>query len=408
MIDTNPNSLTQKPKFGITKYGKKPLYMALAGAVLLATILVASVQISTMKNKKSDRQSQPVNVREEDASILPIEAPAGLAKEKIKPQPLEQQESDSLINVIRPEPPSEEYLARKRELEQIRKYRRKAEFQALSSPMVVSVPASHNQMTSAPAQGQPTRTDSRGFQMSSMAQPIMSPVQGSSHYDQTERKDKEDFYERAERSKWELAHRRVPGALYELKTGAVIPGIMITGINSDLPGPITGQVSQDVYDTATGYHLLVPRGSRLSGLYDSRIVAGQERTLVAWNRLIFRDGSSITLGAMPGADMAGYAGFHGEVDNHYGKVFGNAVLMSLITGGAAYAMDSTTGGGSRENPSVLDSLGGAMASQLNQTTSTLLQQNSNIKPSLGIEPGYRFNIVVTKDMVFDKPYEPWR
>ena len=236
----------------------------------------------------------------------------------------------------------------------------------------------------------------------------MPPSQSNSDYDQTERMDKEGFYARAERSKWELAHRRVPGAPYELKTGSVIPGMMITGIKSDLPGMLTGQVSLDVYDTATGYHLLIPRGSRLGGLYDSRIVAGQERILVAWNRIIFRDGSSITLGAMPGADMAGYSGFHGEGDNHYAKVFGSAVLMSFISGGAAFAMDSATGGDSSDNPSVLDSFGGALASQLNQTTSTLLQRNASIKPSLGIEPGYRFNIVVTKDMVFDKPYEPWR
>jgi type IV secretion system protein VirB10 len=184
--------------------------------------------------------------------------------------------------------------------------------------------------------------------------------------------------------------------------------MMITGIRSDLPGQIAGQVSQDVYDTATGYHLLIPRGSRLTGLYDSRVVVGQERILVAWNRIVFKDGSSITLGAMPGADMAGFAGYQGDVDNHYMKVFGNAVLMTLITGGASYAMDARTGGGSTDNPSVLDELGGALASQLNQTSSSLLQRNSSIKPSLGIEPGYRFNIVVTRDIVFDKPYEPWR
>ncbi len=240
-----------------------------------------------------------------------------------------------------------------------------------------------------------------------MSSQVMPPQQGG--YDQSERMDKEDFYHRADRQKWELAHRRVPGAEFELKTGTVIPGMMITGIKSDLPGEITGQTSIDVYDTATGQHLLIPRGSRIFGLYDSRVVMGQERVLVAWNRLLFPDGSSLTLGAMPGSDMAGYAGFHGSVDNHTWRIFSHAVLMSLVSGGAAYAMDTATkGSGSSDNPSVLDEMGGALASQLNQTAAHLLQRNSTLKPSLGIETGYRFNIVVTKDIVFDGPYEPWR
>jgi len=167
-------------------------------------------------------------------------------------------------------------------------------------------------------------------------------------------------------------------------------------------------VSEDIYDTATGYHLIIPRGSRLNGVYDSRIVIGQERVLVAWNRIVFPDGSSLTLGAMPGADMAGYAGFHGDVDNHYSKIFGSAVLMSFVSGGAAYAMDTATRGGSGDTPSVLDQIGGSLASQLNQTTASLLQRNATFKPTLGLETGYRFNIVVTKDLVFDRPYEPWR
>jgi len=117
---------------------------------------------------------------------------------------------------------------------------------------------------------------------------------------------------------------------------------MISGINSDLPGSLIAQVSQNVYDTATGHHLLVPQGAKLYGVYDSRVVYGQSRVLVAWNRLIFPDGSAVTLGAMPGADISGYAGYEDLLNNHYLRIFGSAFLMSLVTGGTSYAMDNVS------------------------------------------------------------------
>lgn len=195
----------------------------------------------------------------------------------------------------------------------------------------------------------------------------------------------------------------------ELKTGAVVPGVMLTGINSDLPGNMIAQVSQNVYDTATGRNLLIPQGARLYGVYDSRVVYGQQRVLIAWNRIIFPDGSSMSIGAMPGADMAGMAGFSDEVDNHYLRIFGSAVLMSLVTGGMAYAMDSANNnvGSSDNGTSMQDEMTSALAAQLGQTTTTLLQKNLNIKPTLEVRPGYQFNIVVTKDLVFRQPYQAW-
>lgn len=404
MSDLSPNSLTGKPRLNITRYGKKPLYLVMAGGALLVAILAVSVHLSTQKEETADNRQAAVTVREEESPvILPLEAPVGVAKKPIELEPVDQ--ASPLINVIKPEPPSEEHLARKREWDKIRQYRLATELRALSSSMKVPVPGSSNQAAAVP---QPAAhgKNARNHEMPSL-QPASIPARQDG-YDQSERIDKEGFYTRAERQKWQLNHRRIPGAEFELKTGTVISGMMITGIKSDLPGEISGQASTDVYDTATGRHLLIPRGSRLYGVYDSRVAMGQERVLVAWNRIIFPDGSSITLGAMPGSDMAGYSGYRGSVDNHTWKIFGNAVLMSLISGGAAYAMDSTTGGGSGDTPSVLDEMGGALASQLNQTSVRLLQRNFNIKPSLGIEPGYRFNIVVTKDIVFDGPYEPWR
>ena len=133
--------------------------------------------------------------------------------------------------------------------------------------------------------------------------------------------------------------------------------------------------------------------------------------LIAWNRLIFPDGSSISIDAMPGADMSGMADFNDDVDNHYFRIFGSAFLMSLVTGGMAYTLDSANtnlGGKASNGTSMQDEMTSALAAQLGQTTTTLLQKNLNIKPTLEIRPGYQFNIIVTKDIAFKNPYKAWR
>jgi len=90
---------------------------------------------------------------------------------------------------------------------------------------------------------------------------------------------------------------------------------MIGGVSSDLPGQILGQVSENVYDTATGRYILIPQGAKLVGTYDNAVTTGQERVLIAWTRIIYPDASSLDLGKMPGADEGGFAGFHDPVDS---------------------------------------------------------------------------------------------
>jgi type IV secretion system protein VirB10 len=230
----------------------------------------------------------------------------------------------------------------------------------------------------------------------------------SPDYDPASDIDKEGFFERADTRQWRSPFTREAGLPFELKTGTVVPGIMITGVNSDLPGSLIAQVSQNVYDTATGKHLLIPQGSRLFGTYDSRVVYGQERVLIAWNRIIFPDGSAVTLGAMPGTDMSGYAGFNDQMNNHYLRIFGSAFLMSLITGSISYSIDSVNNSTNDNTSRMQDELASALAAQMGQTTLRLLEKNLNIKPTIEIRPGYRFNVVVTKDVVFRGPYVGWR
>ncbi|NOT13723.1 MAG: TrbI/VirB10 family protein [Methylococcaceae bacterium] len=205
--------------------------------------------------------------------------------------------------------------------------------------------------------------------------------------------------------RWRLDSKpEPPHSPYELRAGFVIPGTLISGVNSQLPGQIMAQTSQDVFDTATGKHKLFPQGSRLVGTYSSEVVYGQARILVAWQRLVFPDGKAMDIGAMPGADGAGFAGFKDQVDNHYVRIFGSALLMSAITAGVAYSQQNQNTG-SVFAPNAQSTLSSALGQQLGQATVQMITKNMNIAPTLEIRPGYRFNILVTKDLTLSKPYE---
>ena len=199
-----------------------------------------------------------------------------------------------------------------------------------------------------------------------------------------------------------LNQTRIPAiSPHELKAGFIIPGVMISGINSDLPGQIIGQVRQNVYDSATGRHLLIPAGARLVGTYDSRVSAGQERVLVAWNRIIFPDSSSVSLEGMPGADRSGFAGFNDQVDNHYWRTFGNAALLSLFSAGIQLSQPRGAVTGTYSSEQIMAA---AIGWQLGQLGRQFAQKNLSIQPTLEIRPGFQFSVMVTKDMILP----PWR
>jgi type IV secretory pathway VirB10-like protein len=205
--------------------------------------------------------------------------------------------------------------------------------------------------------------------------------------------------------RWRLdAQPEAPRTPYELRAGFVIPAILISGINSALPGQIVAQVSQDVYDTARSKWKLIPQGARLVGAYSSDVAYGQARVLVAWQRIVFPDGKAMDIGAMPGADGAGYAGFTDKVNNHYLRTFSSAFLMSAVTAGIATSQRENSGYG---RPSFGSAMSEAVGQQLGQVTAQLIAKNLNIAPTLEVRPGYRFNVIVTKDLTFSKPYSPF-
>ncbi|HEU4854372.1 MAG TPA: TrbI/VirB10 family protein [Nitrosospira sp.] len=200
-----------------------------------------------------------------------------------------------------------------------------------------------------------------------------------------------------------LKHTRMPAVSpYEIKAGAVIPGVMISGVNSGLPGQIVGQVRQDVYDSATGQFLLIPAGARLVGTYDSSISPGQERIFVAWQRIVYPDSSSISLDSMPGADQSGLAGFHDQVDNHYARTFGQAFMLSLFSAGIQLSQPRGAVSGTYNAQQIGAA---AIGQQLGQLGMQIARRNLNMQPTLEIRPGFLFTIAVNKDMVLPGPWQ---
>ena len=195
---------------------------------------------------------------------------------------------------------------------------------------------------------------------------------------------------------------------YEVKAGTIIPGVMLTGINSDLPGQITAQVRENVFDTVTGQHLLIPQGTRLVGLYDHHLVYAQERVLITWKRLLFPNGASLSLReGMPGTDALGAAGVADEVNNHYLRIFGHALLLSVISAGIQLSQIPQYGQ-NFQGPTAGNVLGAAVGQQLGSVSADLLRRGMSIAPTLEIRPGYPFNIMVTQDLLFPGPYDDAR
>ena len=188
-----------------------------------------------------------------------------------------------------------------------------------------------------------------------------------------------------------------PASTYVVQAGNIIPAALITGIRSDLPGQITAQVTENVFDSPTGRFLLVPQGTRLIGIYDSQVAFGQSRVLLVWTRLIMPNGRSIVLDRQPGADTAGYAGLEDEVDNHWVALFKAALLSTLL--GVGSELGSTTGTGS--NSDVISALRRGSSDSLNQTGQKVVQQNLNIQPTLTVRPGFPVRVIVNRDLVLE-------
>ncbi|ATS28399.1 conjugal transfer protein TrbI [Xanthomonas citri pv. fuscans] len=221
--------------------------------------------------------------------------------------------------------------------------------------------------------------------------------------DDANRQDDKRHFMDEKRDTGTLQSRLTPPATPTVvSAGTLIPALFLTGINSDLPGQITAQVSQPVYDTPTGRYVIIPQGSVLIGAYDSRVTFGQNRVLLVWQRLRFPNGSSLDLEGMPGVDLSGYAGVSDKVNNHWGKVLSSVLLSSTVAAAVATAEGDSFSAFQRDAGQAASQ---GAAQQINQAGSQLLQRSINVQPTLEIRPGQRVAVMVNKDLALS-PYGP--
>lgn len=193
---------------------------------------------------------------------------------------------------------------------------------------------------------------------------------------------------------------------YAIQAGTLIPAVLMTEINSDLPGEVLAQVSRDVYDSRSEQALLIPKGSRLIGKYEDQIAAGQNRLLVAWTRVIFPDGRSVSLPGLETKDRSGAGGLHDQVDQHRRRVFGTAALLSLVGAGAQLSQPNGGYGAYGSYPSAGQIAAGAVGQQLAEVATQMLRRNMDAQPTIRIRQGMPFNVFLNADMVFPGPYRP--
>lgn len=184
-----------------------------------------------------------------------------------------------------------------------------------------------------------------------------------------------------------------PPSPYVVQAGAVIPAALITGIRSDLPGQITAQVTENVYDSPTGRLLLIPQGTRLIGQYDNGVGFGQRRVLLVWNRLILPNGKSIVLERQPGADSEGFAGIEDGVDYHWWDLAKAAALSTLLGVGAELATDNSD--------SLVSAIRDGAQDTINDAGQQIVRRQLSIQPTLTIRPGFPVRVIVTRDLVLE-------
>jgi type IV secretory pathway VirB10-like protein len=183
---------------------------------------------------------------------------------------------------------------------------------------------------------------------------------------------------------------------WTLSAGTIIPASLITGLDSDLPGTVLAQVSENVRDSATGRTVLIPQGARLIGRYDSVVAFGQRRALLVWTRIVFPDGASIELDNMPATDSAGYAGIEDRVDSHTWQLLKGIGLSTLL----GVSTQLSIGGGGDLVRAIRESTQQNAAHAGDQITS----RNLDVQPTIRVRPGWPVRVLVNKDLVL----QPWR
>ncbi|WP_306120445.1 MULTISPECIES: TrbI/VirB10 family protein [unclassified Roseitalea] len=197
---------------------------------------------------------------------------------------------------------------------------------------------------------------------------------------------------------------QTPVSPYQLMAGTIIPASLVTGLNSDLPGVVIAQVTENVFDTVSGQYLLVPQGTRLIGRYDSVVAFGQERALVVWQRLIRPDGSSILIANLPATDTEGYTGLADRVDIHTWQLLRGIALSTLLGVGTELSLgnsESDTRSGS--GTSLVAAIRESTQENVDRAGQRIVERNLDIPPAITVRPGWPLRVIVNRDIVLS-PY----
>jgi len=362
------------------------------------------------------KQGVPDGIIGEPRPVTVIAAPAAERTEPAKnpfkdPDPALTPAATPQQPALEPEAVWRARLQREFDEQAMREYNRQqmsshqAEDAAVNSPIGVNLKALESPSASAsPNTPQPSATPNRPASALDLYGAALQGRINGQAADPNGQAGKQSFFNQDIADLGYLPNSVVPQiSPFELKRGSVIPATLVTGINSDLPGRITAQVSQNVYDSATGHRLLIPQGAKLFGRYDSDVSFGQNRVLVVWTDIIFPNGSTLQIGGMAGTDAAGYGGFKDKVDNHYLRTFGSAILVALIgTGTDLLLPQDRSSIGSTDSAS--DAARRSFAETFGQISQQTVSKNLDVQPTLKIRPGYRFNVLVDQDIVFPRAY----
>ena len=191
---------------------------------------------------------------------------------------------------------------------------------------------------------------------------------------------------------------------FEIKAGWLIPAVLEQELNSDLPGLIRALVRENVYDSVSGRYVMIPAGSTLVGIYNSHVGYGQNALQAVWRRIIFPDGSSISIGGFEGDDGQGATGFRDQVDSHWRRILSGALLTSLFAAGIEVSQG--TNSSILQSQSVGQQVGLAVGQQVGQLGEEVTRRNLNVQPTIKVRPGCRFFVRVEKDILFNGPYSP--
>ena len=298
-------------------------------------------------------------------------------------------------------------FAEQRRLEE---YKREQEALEAPTSLKVNLPGegsqSSKQQPNDPLQAiQTALINARASQPSSLQPAVLGTQEQRTEYEhQNDQEQKGDFGQQHNKEQSEYLDRERKAALgkYEVKAGWLIPAVLEQQLDSDLPGLIRALVRENVYDTVSGKYILIPAGSRLVGIYNSHVGYGQKALQAVWRRVIFPDGSSLSLGGFEGDDGEGAAGFRDQVDNHWARIFSGALLTSLFAAGIELSQGQNSSVLSQ--PSYGQQIGQAVGQQVGQVGVEVTRRNLNIQPTLIVRPGYRFFVRVEKDLLFRAPF----